>query len=71
MAEVSIVCDRCQTGVTAVFAPNTGSRQTEVIAGDLLVTDECFVRDEIRFINNGRLIFVPGIVPGEDRKNYL
>ena len=59
MPEINTLCDTCNNGVSAVFDPGTGSRKKEVIAGDLLVSDACFVRDEIRFINNGRLIFVP------------
>ena len=58
MADPSEVCEFCQPGVKDVFDPDTGTRQGEVIAGDLLVSDQCFVRDEIRFINNGRLIFI-------------
>jgi hypothetical protein len=30
-----------------------------VLSGDLIVTEQCFVRDEIRFLNSGRLIFGP------------
>jgi hypothetical protein len=45
-----------------------------VIAGDLFVTDRCFVRDEIRFVNTGRLIFAPRPsrdAPPEDRDKLV
>jgi len=61
MANPDQICDQCDTGIKNQFDPNTGARQLEVIAGDLFVEDCCFVRDEIRFINSGRLIFVPKV----------
>ena len=68
MANIDAICQACDPKVQTVFGPG-GTRQSEVIAGDLFVSDQCFVRDEIRFLNNGRLIFVP-IVQGE-RERYL
>ena len=62
MANIDAICQACDPKVQAVFGPG-GTRQSEVIAGDLLVSDQCFVRDEIRFLNNGRLIFVPIVLP--------
>ena len=59
MPEIHAACEDCNSLVKAVFDPVTGTRQSEVIVGDLVVKDMCFVRDEIRFINNGRLIFAP------------
>jgi hypothetical protein len=67
MSEISLACDSCNNDVKSVFDPTTGSRQSEIIAGDLLVSDRCFVRDEIRFINNGRLIFIPR---DNEKNNY-
>ena len=58
MANIDAICLACDPKVRDVFLPG-GTRQSEVIAGDLFVSDQCFVRDEIRFLNNGRLIFVP------------
>lgn len=60
MATLAEVCENCKNEIKAVFDPNTGSRTSETIAGDLYVSTCCFVRDEIRFLNNGRLIFGPG-----------
>jgi hypothetical protein len=59
MANISAVCDTCNPEIDAEFNPASGARTVEVIAGDLFVSDRCFVRDEIRFLNTGRLIFVP------------
>ena len=59
MPELTTACTNCNTGVQQIFHPTTGTRQSQVIAGDLFVTDQCFVRDEIRFVNTGRLIFAP------------
>lgn len=59
MSTLPEACDECGNEVKDVFDPDTGTRQSETIAGDLFVSDCCFVRDEIRFLNNGRLIFIP------------
>ena len=57
MATLDEICRNCGNEINAVFGPG-GSRQKELIAGDLTFNGCCFVRDEITFIN-GRLIFVP------------
>ena len=67
MATIDQVCDSCREAIRAVFDPGTGTRQSEVIAGDLYVSDCCFVRDEIRFLNNGRLIFT---TQGKEGQRY-
>jgi hypothetical protein len=58
MSELTTACTTCNTGVQQVFDPVAGTRQSQAIAGDLFVTERCFVRDEIRFISGGRLIFM-------------
>jgi hypothetical protein len=60
MTKLQDVCENCRDPIEAIFNPGSGTRQIEIIAGDLYVTDCCFVRDEIRFINSGRLIFTLG-----------
>src|SRR5215475_5073237 len=67
MATIDQVCDNCREAIRTVFDPGTGTRQSEVIAGDLYVSDCCFVRDEIRFLNNGRLIFT---TQGKEGQRY-
>ncbi len=59
MAQINGVCTTCSAATNAVFDPATGSRESVVIGGDLLVTEPCFVRDTITFLNQGRLIFAP------------
>ncbi len=59
MSNLTTACQTCVAAVDHVFHPGTGTRQVEVLAGDLTVTEQCFVRDEIRFLNSGRLIFAP------------
>jgi hypothetical protein len=73
MATLPAVCDHCNLEIKDIFDPSSGSRQDETIAGDLYVTDCCFVRDEIRFINSGRLIFCPGETEKEQQycKEYF
>jgi hypothetical protein len=51
------LCENCKEEIETVFAADP--RPIEIIAGDLYVDTCCFVRDEIRFLNNGRLIFTP------------
>lgn len=55
---LSQACEECREEVHTVFSADP--RPVEVIAGDLYVDSCCFIRDEIRFLNNGRLIFAPG-----------
>ena len=74
MSELTTACTNCNTGVQQIFDPATGTRQSQVIAGDVFVTDRCFVRDEIRFVNTGRLIFAPRPprdAPPEDRDKLV
>jgi hypothetical protein len=56
MADIDVVCKTCDASINTVFG-SAGTRQKEFIFGDLLVSDQCFVRDEIHFVNGGRLIF--------------
>ncbi len=73
MSTLPEACDTCNIAVKDVFDKDTGTRKVEIITGDLLISDCCFVRDEIRFINNGRLIFTPqgGEKEGEYCKQYF
>jgi len=59
MAQINGVCTTCSAPTNVVFDPTTGTRDTVVIGGDLLVTEQCFVHDTITFLNTGRLIFAP------------
>lgn len=69
MAQINGVCTTCNAPTNTVFDPSTGTRESVVIAGDLLVTEQCFVRDTITFLNSGRLIFAP---TGRDKeKRYF
>lgn len=69
MAQIDSVCTTCSAATNTVFDPATGTRETVVIGGDLLVTEQCFVRDTITFLNTGRLIFAP---TGRDKeKTYF
>jgi hypothetical protein len=52
------VCEHCRSDYVGQFDVDPRPGPT-VIAGDLYVDSCCFVRDEIRFLNNGRLIFTP------------
>ena len=52
------LCETCRDDVAAQFGPDPRPGP-EIIAGDRIVTTCCFVRDEIHFINGGRLIFAP------------
>lgn len=52
------VCERCREDYAAQFGVNPRPGP-EIIAGDRIVTACCFVRDEIHFLGNGRLIFAP------------
>ena len=75
MAAIDQLCQACRKSIENVFNPNTGSRQSETIAGDLFFNNDpatgepCYVRDEIRFLNSGRLIFTPSS-QDRDRKGY-
>lgn len=71
MADLGTSCSTCRNEFDAVFDPATGTRQLEIIAGDLVTTEQCFVRDEIRFINNGRLIFGPRTDREREQKEYF
>ena len=69
MSDLTIACTTCNTAVNQVFDPVTGTRADQVISGDLFVTDQCFARDEIRFVHGGRLILAPRIIrEGEKRR---
>ncbi len=59
MGTILNACKDCAAKINAVFDPVTGTRDPEIIAGDVHTTEQCFVRDEIRFLNTGRLIFDP------------
>lgn len=54
------LCETCRDDIAAQFGvdPRPGP---EIIAGDRIVTSCCFVRDEIHFLNGGRLIFAPQV----------
>lgn len=53
------LCESCRPEFDAQFGVDPRPPE-EVIAGDRYVTGCCFVRDSIRFLNGGRLIFTPG-----------
>ncbi|WP_424975312.1 hypothetical protein [Dinoroseobacter sp. S124A] len=57
MPILDLVCDRCRQEIETLIGSDP--RQSEVITGDFPVHECCFIRDEIRFLNNGRLIFEP------------
>ncbi|MED5619113.1 IPT/TIG domain-containing protein [Ideonella sp. BN130291] len=61
------LCETCRVDYDPAFIANP--RLSEVIAGDLHWPHCCFVRDEIQFLNGGRLIFDP--LSGDGRqKNW-
>lgn len=64
MANLPELCENCRTTMETVFS--AAPRPSEVISGDFPYSECCFVRDEIRFLNNGRLIFHPD----SERKQY-
>jgi hypothetical protein len=70
MSHIGAVCEDCPAQIKAIFDPAAGTRLPEYIAGDLHVTDQCFVRDEIHFIDQGRLVFDPA-AKGEYKKEYF
>lgn len=51
------VCESCREDIVNMI--NAQPRPSEIITGDFPVQECCFIRDEIRFLNNGRLIFEP------------
>lgn len=57
MPALDRVCENCRDAIEALIAADP--RPSVTISGDFPVQDCCFVRDEIRFLNNGRLIFEP------------
>ena len=59
MATIDTACDTCHLDIDTVFNPGTGTRASVAITGDVLTEGPCFVADEIRFVNHGRLIFKP------------
>lgn len=59
MAQINGVCSTCSAPTHTVFDLATGTRDSVVIGADLVVTEPCFVRDTITFLNTGRLIFAP------------
>lgn len=52
------LCERCNKDFPSQFEVDPRPPE-DVIAGDRIVEACCFVRDSIRFLNNGRLIFAP------------
>lgn len=70
MGIIQQACSNCQSDVSTVFDPNTGTRTVVIITGDMFVTDCCFVADEIQFINNGRLIFMPASLNDTGGQHY-
>ncbi|MHC4257937.1 MAG: hypothetical protein ACYSUH_06075, partial [Planctomycetota bacterium] len=69
MADIRLTCETCSGPFKDVFDPSTGTRDFELIAGDLETEKQCFVRDEIKFVNKGRLIFKPWF--DEERKKWV
>lgn len=57
MATLNQVCENCREAIDSVFSASP--RPSEIISGDFLFNKCCFVRDEIRFLDPGRLIFTP------------
>jgi hypothetical protein len=64
MANLSQVCENCREEIESIFSADP--RPSEVISGDFYWNKCCFVRDEIRFLDPGRLIFTPG----EEKDGY-
>jgi hypothetical protein len=64
MTNLAEVCENCRDLIEATFSADP--RPSEVISGDFYWDKCCFVRDEIRFLDPGRLIFVPEL----ERKEY-
>jgi len=65
---INRLCESCREDYDPAF--NADPRLSETIAGDKFVDTCCYVRDEIRFLNNGRLIFVPQNEGKEYCRNY-
>ncbi len=59
MSKTDELCDHCNSKIDSVFNPTTGTRTLELIAGQRLVTECCFVADEIHFTGNGQIVFAP------------
>jgi hypothetical protein len=59
MAQMPVVCDTCGVPVDAQFNPATGSRDSITLNSTLLVTEQCFVRDTIEFLDGGQIVFAP------------
>lgn len=66
MSLLGEVCDTCKNQIESTFT--TDPRPDEIISGDMETSERCFVRDEIRFLNSGRLIFKPD--PKHDNVYY-
>ncbi|HSM17490.1 MAG TPA: hypothetical protein VK845_10920, partial [Gemmatimonadales bacterium] len=64
MANLEQACEHCRDEIEAVFTAEP--RPSEIISGDFYWDKCCFVRDEIRFLDPGRLIFTPG----KEREGY-
>ena len=75
MPKTDQICTDCLAKINAVFNAATGTRVVELISGQRLVTDCCFVADEIHFTGNSQLVFAPtgGRDPREHRycKEYF
>lgn len=69
MSKTDQICKDCGAKIDAVFNAATGTRVIELISGQRLVTDCCFVADEIHFNGNSQLVFAPtgGTDPREQR----
>ena len=64
MSTLDQVCENCHELIETVFSADP--RPNEIISGDFYWNKCCFVRDEIRFLDPGRLIFTPS----EERDGY-
>ncbi len=61
---LDLSCEMCAKEFDNAFGATP--RPSVVIAGDVIVEECCYVKDEIRFLNNGRLIFAPS----KERQEY-
>jgi len=59
MAQMPTVCSTCTAPVNAEFDPNTGARDSVTLTFPIFVTDQCYVRDVIEFLDGGQIVFSP------------
>ena len=59
MADINQLCDFCKNKVETVFMDPGGTRDLATIASTVYTNEQCFVADEIRFLNGGQLVFTP------------